>query len=53
MLSEELEELSESDEGALYASDTALPKDLAEVLQQELQCREETLLVRKKIFTFL
>jgi hypothetical protein len=51
MLSDELEDLSQ-DEGALYASDTALPKDLVEALQQELQRREETLLIRKKILTF-
>jgi hypothetical protein len=52
MLSDELEELKESDEGALYAEDTALPKDLVEILQLEKQRRQETLLVRKKIYYF-
>ena len=49
MLSEELEEL---DEGAMYASDTALTKDLTEALQLQKQRREETLIIRKKILTF-
>ncbi|MFN6565212.1 MAG: hypothetical protein RMY28_036170 [Nostoc sp. ChiSLP01] len=52
MWREELEELSEGDEGAAYASDTALPKDLVEALQQEKQRRQETLFIRKKILTF-
>jgi hypothetical protein len=51
MLSDELEDLSQ-DEGAVYAEDTALPKDLIEALQREKQAKEETLIVRKKILTF-
>jgi hypothetical protein len=51
MLSDELEELTQ-DEAAVYADDTALPKDLAEALQIEKQRRQETLFIRKKVFTF-
>ncbi|MFN6475299.1 hypothetical protein [Nostoc sp. DedQUE07] len=50
MFSEELEQPNE--EAVIYAPDTAIPKDLAEVLQLEKQRRIEILIVRKKVLTF-
>lgn len=39
-------------EQSAYAPDTQLPKDLVEVLQQEKQRRQETLVIRKKVQSF-